>query len=119
MEWAAFDSAFMFQYSERPGTYASKHLPDDVPAEVKNRRLREIIDLQRRLSAESNKRDEGKTFSVLVEGRSKKSASDLMGRNEQNKALVFPANGHKVGDIVSVFVERSTPATLIGHIVGE
>ncbi|MGN0001720.1 MAG: tRNA (N6-isopentenyl adenosine(37)-C2)-methylthiotransferase MiaB [Marinilabiliaceae bacterium] len=119
MEWAAFDSAFMFQYSERPGTYASKHLPDDVPAEVKNRRLREIIDLQRRLSAESNKRDEGKTFSVLVEGRSKKSASDLMGRNEQNKALVFPANGHKVGDIVSVLVERSTPATLIGHIVGE
>lgn len=119
MEWAAFDSAFMFQYSERPGTYASKHLPDDVPAEVKNRRLREIIDLQGRLSAESNKRDEGKTFSVLVEGRSKKSASDLMGRNEQNKALVFPANGHKVGDIVSVFVERSTPATLIGHIVGE
>ena len=117
MEWAKFDSAFMFQYSERPGTYASKHMKDDVPPEVKARRLKEIIDLQGRLSAESNKRDEGKEFDVLVEGRSRKSANDLMGRNEQNKAVVFPAGGHKVGETVRVRVTRSTPATLIGEEV--
>ena len=115
MEWAGFDSAFMFQYSERAGTYASKHLPDDVAPEVKSRRLREIIELQGRLSAASNARDEGKTFDVLVEGRSRKSASDLMGRNEQNKAVVFPTGGHKVGDTVRVRVTRTTPATLIGE----
>lgn len=117
MEWARFDSAFMFQYSERPGTYASKHMKDDVPPEVKARRLKEIIDLQGRLSAESNKRDEGKEFDVLVEGRSRKSANDLMGRNEQNKAVVFPAGGHRIGDTVRVRVSRSTPATLIGEEV--
>ena len=117
MEWAKFDSAFMFQYSERPGTYASKHMKDDVPPEVKARRLKEIIDLQGRLSAESNKRDEGKEFDVLVEGRSRKSANDLMGRNEQNKAVVFPAGGHKVGETVRVRVTHSTPATLIGEEV--
>lgn len=117
MEWARFDSAFMFQYSERPGTYASKHMKDDVPPEVKARRLKEIIDLQGRLSAESNKRDEDKEFDVLVEGRSRKSANDLMGRNEQNKAVVFPAGGHRIGDTVRVRVSRSTPATLIGEEV--
>ncbi len=117
MEWAAFDSAFMFQYSERPGTYASKNLPDDVPADVKGRRLQEIIALQGRLSAESNRRDEGKVFDVLVEGRSRKSAQDLMGRNEQNKAVVFPAGGHRVGETVRVRIVRSTPATLIGEEV--
>lgn len=117
MEWAAFDSAFMFQYSERPGTYASKHLPDDVSPEVKGRRLQEIISLQGRLSAESNRRDEGKVFDVLVEGRSRKSAQDLMGRNGQNKAVVFPAGGHRVGETVRVRVVRSTAATLIGEEV--
>lgn len=117
MEWAAFDSAFMFQYSERPGTYASKNLPDDVPADVKGRRLQEIIALQGRLSAESNRRDEGKVFDVLVEGRSRKSVQDLMGRNEQNKAVVFPAGGHRVGETVRVRIVRSTPATLIGEEV--
>lgn len=117
MEWAGFDSAFMFQYSERPGTYASKHMTDDVPPEVKSRRLKEIIDLQSRLSIESNKRDEGKTFEVLVEGRSRKSPNDLMGRNQQNKAVVFPANGHKVGELVQVKISRSTAATLIGEAV--
>lgn len=117
MEWAAFDSAFMFQYSERPGTYASKNLPDDVPPDVKGRRLQEIIALQGRLSAESNRRDEGKVFEVLVEGRSRKSAQDLMGRNEQNKAVVFPAGGHRVGETVRVRIVRSTPATLIGEEV--
>lgn len=117
MEWAGFDSAFMFQYSERPGTYASKHMTDDVPPEVKSRRLKEIIDLQGRLSVESNKRDEGKTFEVLVEGRSRKSPNDLMGRNQQNKAVVFPANGHKVGELVQVKILRSTAATLIGEAI--
>ena len=117
MEWAGFDSAFMFQYSERPGTYASKHMTDDVPPEVKSRRLKEIIDLQSRLSIESNKCDEGKTFEVLVEGRSRKSPNDLMGRNQQNKAVVFPANGHKVGELVQVKISRSTAATLIGEAV--
>ncbi len=117
MEWAGFDSAFMFQYSERPGTYASKHMTDDVAPEVKSRRLKEIIDLQSRLSIESNKRDEGKTFEVLVEGRSRKSPNDLMGRNQQNKAVVFPAKGHKVGELVHVKISRSTAATLIGEAV--
>ncbi len=115
MEWAAFDSAFMFQYSERPGTYAANHLADDVPAEIKNRRLREIIDLQNRLSAESNARDVGRTFEVLVESRSRKSASDLMGRSHQNKAVVFPAGKHRIGEVVNVQIDRSTAATLIGH----
>ncbi len=119
MEQCAFDSAFMFQYSERPGTYASKHLPDDVPADVKGRRLKEIIELQGRLSAESNKRDEGKVFEVLVEGRSRKSAGDLMGRNQQNKAVVFPAGQHRIGDIVKVRIVRTTQATLIGEEVIE
>lgn len=115
MEWARFDSAFMFQYSERPGTYASRNMKDDVAPDVKGRRLKEIIDLQSRLSAESNSRDEGKVFDVLVESRSRKSASDLMGRNGQNKAVVFPAGGHRVGDVVKVKILRSTPATLIGE----
>lgn len=114
MEWARFDNAFMFQYSERPGTFAAKNMKDDVPAEVKARRLKEIIELQGRLSIESNKRDEGKTFEVLVENRSRKSTSDLMGRSEQNKAVVFPAEGHHIGETVRVKVERSTQATLIG-----
>lgn len=115
MEWAQFDSAFMFRYSERPGTYASQHLPDDVPDEVKGRRLKEIIDLQNRLSFESNKRDVGKKFEVLVEGYSKKSRADLMGRTSQNKAVVFPANGHKKGDLVNVEVTEATQATLIAR----
>ena len=115
MEWARFDSAFMFQYSERPGTYASRNMKDDVAPDVKGRRLKEIIDLQSRLSAESNSRDEGKVCDVLVESRSRKSASDLMGRNGQNKAVVFPAGGHRVGDVVKVKILRSTPATLIGE----
>lgn len=116
MEWAAFDSAFMFQYSERPGTYASRNMKDDVPPEVKGRRLKEIIDLQNRLSAQSNAKDEGKTFDVLIEGRSRKSPDDLMGRNGQNKAVVFPAGGHKIGETVKVKIFRSTAATLIGEL---
>ncbi|MBP5365061.1 MAG: tRNA (N6-isopentenyl adenosine(37)-C2)-methylthiotransferase MiaB [Bacteroidales bacterium] len=114
MEWAKFDSAFMFQYSERPGTYASKHLPDDIDAATKGRRLKEIIDLQNRLSAESNRRDIGKQFTVLAEGFSKRSRNDLMGRTEQNKAVVFPAEGNRAGDFVRVEIIDSTQATLIG-----
>lgn len=117
MEWAGFDSAFMFRYSERPGTYAAEHLPDDVEDEVKGRRLKEIIDLQNRLSAESNKRDIGKTFEVLVEGFSKRSKDDLMGRTSQNKAVVFPAKGYKKGDLVMVTIKEATQATLIGEAV--
>ncbi|MCQ2226716.1 MAG: tRNA (N6-isopentenyl adenosine(37)-C2)-methylthiotransferase MiaB [Bacteroidales bacterium] len=117
MKWAAFDSAFMFRYSERPGTYASQHLPDDVADEVKGQRLKEIIELQNQLSAESNRRDIGKRFEVLVEGYSKKSRTDLMGRTSQNKAVVFPANGHRKGDFVMVEITEATQATLIGKEV--
>ncbi len=119
MEWAKFDSAFMFQYSERPGTYASKHLPDNVDAATKNRRLTEIIELQSRLSRQSNLRDVGKRFEVLVEGFSKRSRSDVMGRTEQNKAVVFPSNNNKPGDKVMVDIAEATQATLIGTQVVE
>lgn len=119
MEWAAFDSAFMFRYSERPGTFAAEHLPDNVPDEVKARRLKEIIDLQNRLSAESNRRDIGKTFEVLVEGFSKRSRADLMGRTSQNKAVVFPAGNYKKGDLVNVKIIDATQATLKGQPIAE
>lgn len=115
MEWVGFDSAFMFQYSERPGTYAHRNLPDNVSVDIKGRRLKEIIDLQNKLSAESNKRDIGKTFEVLVESYSKKSRADLMGRTQQNKAVVFPAGQHKIGDYVKVVITDATQATLIGR----
>lgn len=114
MEWVGFDSAFMFQYSERPGTFASRNLPDDIDAATKGRRLKEIIDLQNRLSYESNRRDIGKRFDVLAEGYSKRSRADLMGRTEQNKAVVFPAGDNKAGDIISVEIIDATQATLIG-----
>ena len=116
MKWVGYDSAFMFQYSERPGTFAAKNLPDNVPAEVKGQRLKEMIDLQNQLSLESNKRDIGKTFEVLVEGFSKRSREDLMGRTQQNKAVVFPAEGHKKGDIVTVTIYDASQATLLGKI---
>ena len=92
MREVGFDSAFMFKYSERPGTYAAKKLQDDVPEEVKSRRLQEIIDLQLELSRQSNERDLGKEFVVLVEGVSKKSREQLFGRNEQNKVIIFDKN---------------------------
>ena len=95
-----FDSAFMFKYSERPGTFASKNLPDNVPEEVKIERLNEIIALQNQMSALSNQRDVGKVFEVLVEGRSKRSSEQLFGRTSQNKVVVFPKGNHKVGDFV-------------------
>ena len=110
-----FDSAFMFKYSERPGTYAAKHLPDNVPEEVKIERLNELIRLQTEVSAEQNAKDVGKTFEVLVEGFSKRSREQLMGRTEQNKAVVFPKNGHHIGERVMVKIVDSTSATLLGE----
>ena len=115
MRKVGYDSAFMFKYSERPGTYAAKHLPDNVPEEEKLRRLNEMIHLQTELSAESNKRDEGKTFDVLVEGFSKRSREQLCGRTEQNKMVVFDKKNHHIGQIVRVRIVRSTSATLFGE----
>lgn len=117
MKWAGYDTAFMFKYSERPGTYASKHLKDDVPEDVKGRRLQEIIDLQMQLSKESNKNDIGKTFEVMVEGTSKKSKNELFGRTSQNKVVVFPKENYKTGDFVNVKVTEASSATLKGVAV--
>jgi len=119
MREVGFDSAFMFKYSERPGTYAAKKLQDDVPEEVKSRRLQEIIDLQLELSRQSNERDLGKEFVVLVEGVSKKSREQLFGRNEQNKVIIFDKNNHRIGQYVKVRVTGCTPATLLGEPVVE
>ena len=116
MREVGFDSAFMFKYSERPGTYASKNLPDNVSEEVKIDRLNRMIALQNELSHESNLRDVGKTFEVLVEGYSKRSREDMFGRTEQNKVIVFPASGIKVGEKVTVTVHSATSATLLGKI---
>ena len=115
MKEVGYDSAFMFKYSERPGTYASKHLPDDVPEDVKLRRLAEMIELQTRLSAESNARDVGKEFDVLVEGYSKRSRQQLFGRTSQNKVVVFDKGQHHIGDTVRVRVTSSSSATLKGE----
>lgn len=113
----AYDSAFMFKYSERSGTYASKNLPDDVPEETKIARLNEIIQLQNQLSAESNARCIGKTFEVLVEGVSKRSREQLFGRTEQNRVVVFDKGTHHIGDFVHVRITATTSATLIGEDV--
>ena len=126
MREVQYDSAFMFKYSERPGTYASRHLPDDVPEEVKLRRLNELIALQTEISAQQNKKDEGRTFDVLVEGFSKRSQQrlregvqgaelQLCGRTEQNKMVVFDKGDHHIGETVSVTITGSTSATLMGH----
>ena len=117
MREVGYDSAFMFKYSERPGTYASKHLPDDVPEDVKIRRLNELIHLQTEMSAIANKRDEGKEFDVLVEGFSKRSREQLCGRNEQNKMVVFDKGNHHVGETVRVRITGSSSATLLGELV--
>jgi tRNA-2-methylthio-N6-dimethylallyladenosine synthase len=113
MEEVGFDWAFMFQYSERPGTLAARNYPDDVPPEVKTRRLNEIIALQNRKGLESYRRDIGKRLTVLVEGPSRRNPDDLCGRASNNKMCVFPAGGHRVGDYVDVLVESCTSATLI------
>lgn len=111
-----FDYAYMFYYSERPGTLAARHYPDDVPLDVKTRRLNEIIALQSELSLKSNQNDIGKTFRVLVEGPSKKNPEELCGRSGSNKMCVFPGKGHKAGDYVDVKVLSCTSATLIGEL---
>lgn len=121
MEICKYDMSYMFFYSERPGTLAARRYKDDVPEEVKKRRLQEIVQLQNRLSLESNQHDLGKTFKVLIEGESKRSELDWMGRNTQNKVIVFPKKhyGHKKGDYVLVKVNSCTQATLLGDIVEE
>ena len=117
MREVGYDSAFMFKYSERPGTYASKHLPDNVPEEEKIRRLNELIQLQTEMSAIANKRDEGKEFEVLVEGYSKRSRQQLCGRTEQGKMVVFDKGLHHPGELVQVRIIGSTSATLFGELV--
>ncbi len=117
MREVGYDSAFMFKYSERPGTYAAKNLKDDVPEEEKIRRLNEIIALQNQLSLESNRRDIGKTFEVLVEGYSKRSREQMCGRSQQNKMIVFPKGNAMPGDLVMVKVTEASSATLIGELV--
>ncbi|MCD4768968.1 MAG: tRNA (N6-isopentenyl adenosine(37)-C2)-methylthiotransferase MiaB [Bacteroidales bacterium] len=114
MEWAGYDFAYMFKYSERPDTKAARKLTDDIPEEIKARRLNEIIELQNRLSTESKNKDLGKTFEVLVEGVSKKSELELSGRTSQNKVVVFPCNEYKPGDYVKVKIQACTSATLLG-----
>ena len=119
MREVGFDSAFMFKYSERPGTYAAKKMEDNVPEEVKSRRLQEIIDLQRELSHESNKKDVGKVFEVLVEGFSKRSNDQFFGRTDQNTVLIFDKKKHRIGQFVKVRVTDFTSATLLGEAVEE
>ena len=117
MREVGFDSAFMFKYSERPGTYAAKHLPDNVPEEEKIRRLNELIRLQTEISAEQNKKDEGKEFDILIERFGKRSREQLMGRTPQNKAVVMPKGNHHIGETVRVRITGSTSATLFGEEV--
>ena len=115
MREVGFDSAFMFKYSERPGTYAAKHLPDNVPEEVKVRRLNEIIQLQTEISAEQNRKDEGKEFEILLERFSKRSRQQLMGRTPQNKAVLVDKGTHHIGETVRVRITGSSSATLFGE----
>ncbi len=115
MDEVVFDFAYMFFYSERPGTPAAKKLKDDVSDELKKRRLQEIIDKQTEHSLHRNKRDVGKVFKVLIEGTSKRSDNFLQGRNSANKVIVFPKENYKKGDYVNVLVESCTGATLVGR----
>lgn len=117
MKTVRFDSAFMFKYSERPGTYAAKHLPDNVSGEEKIRRLNELIRLQTQISAERNKEDEGKEFDILIERFSKRSHDQLMGRTPQNKAVVIPKGNHHIGETVRVRITGSSSATLMGELL--
>lgn len=117
MREVGYEFAYMFKYSERPGTFAQKHLPDDVPDEVKSRRLQEIIALQNELGLASNRRDVGREFEVLVEGESRRDPGQLSGRTSQNKVVVFDRGTHGVGDYVRVRITGCTPATLLGEEV--
>jgi tRNA-2-methylthio-N6-dimethylallyladenosine synthase len=117
MEYCKYDLAYMYFYSERPGTLAARRFKDDVPLAVKKRRLQEMVDLHRIHSHESMKRDVGKTCKVLIEGNSKKNENEFHGRNDQNKVIVFPKLNYKKGDYVMVKVHDCTPGTLIGNII--
>ncbi|MBI5540110.1 MAG: tRNA (N6-isopentenyl adenosine(37)-C2)-methylthiotransferase MiaB [Bacteroidia bacterium] len=117
MELICYDFAFMFKYSERPGTYASKNMKDDVPEEIKVRRLNDVIELQRKLSKDSKQIDVGKKYEVLIEGFSKKSKEELVGRNSQNKVIVFPSKTNQPGEFVMVEVIKCTSGTLIGKLI--
>lgn len=117
MREVGYDSAFMFKYSERPGTFAQRHLPDDVPEEVKSRRLAEIIALQSELSLAGNRRDVGREFEVLAESVSKKRDDQLSGRTSQNKVVVFDRGNHRIGEYVRVRITDCTPVTLIGEAI--
>lgn len=119
MEYSKYDMSYMFFYSERPGTLAAKRYKDDIPEEVKKRRLQEIVDMQNKLSKESYQKDIGKQFSVLIEGESKRSSEQWMGRNSQNKVVVFPKENIALqkGDYVIVEILDATQATLIGKVV--
>jgi tRNA-2-methylthio-N6-dimethylallyladenosine synthase len=118
MEWSRFDFSYMYQYSERPGTLAARKYPDDVPEDVKLRRLQEIIALQNRISKEKNQEYIGKEVVVLVEGRSKRSDQDWMGKNDQHVVTVFPKEHYKPGDLVRVRISQATTTTLIGTALG-
>ena len=120
MEYCGYDMSYMYFYSERPGTLAAKRFEDDVPLDVKKRRLQEVVDMQGKLSSKGNLNDIGKTFKILIEGNSKKSDLDWTGRSEQNKSVVFPKGNFdlKKGDYVMVKVNECTRATLIGEIIG-
>jgi tRNA-2-methylthio-N6-dimethylallyladenosine synthase len=119
MEYSRYDYSYMFFYSERPGTLAQKRYTDDVPEEIKKRRLQEIVEVQNRLSLQNNKMDIGKSFKVLIEGNSRKSEADWMGRSSQNKVVVFPKENFelKKGDYVTVKVTNCTQGTLLGHVL--
>ena len=121
MEYSKYDYSYMFFYSERPGTLAERRYTDDIPEETKKRRLQEIIDVQSRLSKESNVLDLGKTFKVLIEGESKKDSKDWKGRNSQNKVVIFPKEHYSfnAGDYVMVKIDECTQGTLLGKIVNE
>jgi tRNA-2-methylthio-N6-dimethylallyladenosine synthase len=117
MEWAGFDYAYMFRYSERPDTVAATHYKDNVPDEIKERRLNEIISLQQKLSLQSNNKDIDSTVDVMIEGFSKRSREHFSGRNSQNKVVVFPITGNKPGDCIKIKILQVTSATLIGYAV--
>jgi len=117
LEYVRFDFGFMFAYSERPGTLAAKKYPDDIPADIKQRRLAEIIDIQQRISLERNQQLIGTVQKVLVENTSKRSENDFTGRNDQNKRIIFPRENFKVGDFVDVLITDTTAATLRGYAV--
>jgi tRNA-2-methylthio-N6-dimethylallyladenosine synthase len=117
MEYCQYDLAYMYFYSERPGTLAARRFADDIPLEVKKKRLQQMVDLHRIHSLKSMQKDVGKAFKVLIEGASRKNADELFGRNEQNKVIVFPKENFSKGQYVNVLVETCTAGTLIGKAI--